>query len=248
MPDPVQALAHGSDGGERILRVVLAPERRDATERRELDGQRLAIAADDRIFEKTVARSDRFFGAEGNRRSLLNTPLQHRQSELIVEADRRNFGAINEALFDRRIIFDRPVPVEMIRRDVQHHADGRLQRRSQIDLKRRQFDHVKTLWRRVVERQHGAPDITAELYVAARVTENVRDQRRRRRLAVGAGDADEWRIRRMRGTFPRENLDIADDLDTAVLRHAHGPVRLGMRQRHARSENQRRKLRPVSLG
>ncbi len=61
----------------------------------------------------------------------------------------------------------------------------------------------------------------------------MRDQRRRRRFAVGAGDRDERAIRRMRPALAHEELDIADDIDTGGMRKIDRPVRLRMGQRHA---------------
>ena len=67
----------------------------------------------------------------------------------------------------------------------------------------------------------------------------MRDQRRRRGLAIGAGDRDERRIRRDAATLAAEQLDIADHLDGGVARETHGPVRRRMGERHARREHQR---------
>ena len=43
----------------------------------------------------------------------------------------------------------------------------------------------------------------------------------------------------------QEQLDVADDLDAGSLCRAHRPMRLGMRQRDARRQHQRRERRPV---
>ena len=43
----------------------------------------------------------------------------------------------------------------------------------------------------------------------------------------------------------REQLEVADDLDARELRLLDGPVRLGMRQRHAGCQHERRERRPV---
>ena len=55
-------------------------------------------------------------------------------------------------------------------------------------------------------------DIAAERDVAARLRQDMGDQRRRGRFAVGAGDRDERRGRRARRALAREELDVADRL------------------------------------
>ena len=194
-----------------------ATKRRDATQRPELDGKSFTIAANDRIVEQAVARGDRFFSAERNRRACLDAPLQHRQPEFVVDADGRNVGTLDDAFLDGGIIFDRSMPIEMIRRNVQHHADCRLERRRQIDLKRRHLDDVKPLRRRLFERQDRPADVAAELYIESKMTKNVRDERRRRRFAVGAGDRDEGRTpaRAMRS---RAKISMSPMISTPLAR------------------------------
>ena len=77
--------------------------------------------------------------------------------------------------------------------------------------------------------------------------QDVGDERRGRRLAVGAGDGDERRIGAALGPLAAEQLDVADDLDTRGPGLGHRPVRLGMGQRHARRQHQRGKAAPVGV-
>ena len=88
-------------------------------------------------------------------------------------------------------------------------------------------------------------DIAAHLGVAAGLAHQMRDQRRRRRFAVGAGDGDERRVRRVTPPLAAEQLDVADHFDAGLLREPHRPVRLRMRQRHAGRQHERGELRPV---
>ena len=74
------------------------------------------------------------------------------------------------------------------------------------------------------------------------------DQRRRRRFAVGAGDRDEGSVRRKQSALAAEQFDIADDLDGDGFRQNNRPMRLGMGQRHAGRQNERRERAPIGGG
>ena len=93
--------------------------------------------------------------------------------------------------------------------------------------------------------EDGDADVAAHLDIGASRRQHMRDQCRRRRLAVGAGDADDLGCRRQPRALAEEQLDVADDLDAGRARPLHRPVRLGMRQRHAGSENERGEAAPV---
>ena len=71
---------------------------------------------------------------------------------------------------------------------------------------------------RRLERQDRGADIAAELHVVARARREMRDQRGRGRLAVGAGDRDERRVGRVQPPLAAEQLDVADDLDGRAAR------------------------------
>ena len=62
---------------------------------------------------------------------------------LVVDADAGLLGLDDQPLLDRGVVLHRAVAVEVVGRDVEQHADGRLQRRRQVDLERRQLDHVE---------------------------------------------------------------------------------------------------------
>ena len=70
-----------------------------------------------------------------------------------------------------------------------------IERRRQIDLIRRHLDDVHPPDARRLQRQDRGADIAAHLDVVAGHAHQMRDQRRRGRFAVGAGDGDERRIR-----------------------------------------------------
>src|SRR5579863_5761200 len=98
------------------------------------------------------------------------------------------------------------------------------------------------LARRRRERQDRRADIAADLNLIAEGRKKMRDERRRRRFAVGAGDGDERRFRRDLAALAAEELDVADNLDPRLSRPAHDPMRLRVCQRNARGENQRAEL------
>ena len=75
--------------------------------------------------------------------------------------------------------------------------------------------------------------------------QDVRGQGRGRRLAVGACDGDERCLRRGLRPLAGVQLHVADDLDPGRPGLAHHPVRLGMRERHARRQHQGGEAAPV---
>ncbi len=77
--------------------------------------------------------------------------------------------------------------------------------------------------------------------------EDVRRQRGRRRLAVGAGDGDERHMELLRPPLAHEQLQVADDLDAGELGGAHRPMRRRVRQRHAGRQHQGIEDRPVGF-
>ena len=133
--------------------------------------------------------------------------------------------ATSRSLIDG-VVLHGAVAVEMIGRQIEQDAGGRIDRRRQVDLVGRALDHVEALGRRRIERHDGAADIAAHLRVAAGRLDDVGGQRRRRRFAVGAGDGDERRARGAARALAREQLDVADDLDAGAARQLDRPVRL----------------------
>ena len=91
-------------------------------------------------------------------------------------------------------------------------------------------------WR--IERKHRHADVAADFDLITERLVEMRDKRRRRRFAVGAGDGNKRRFRRDMGALTHEKLDVADDLDARRLRLDDDPVRIGMGQRHAGREHE----------
>ena len=101
----------------------------------------------------------------------------------------------DQARLEAGVVLHGAVPVEVVGRDVEQHADAGRQRGRQLDLERRHLDHVDAILGRRLQIQDGGADVAAHLRVPPGRAQDVGDQRRGRRLAVGAGDGDERRIR-----------------------------------------------------
>ena len=171
-----------------------------------------------------------------------------RLAQIVVDAHDRAAAILHardQPLLDRRIVRERAVAVEVILGDVEQDADRRIERGREIDLERGALDDVHAPGRRRLEREDGGADVSAELRVVVRAREEMRDQRRGGRLAVGAGDRDERRVRRGAAPLAAEQLDVADHLDRGIAREADGPVRRRMSERHAGRQHQRVDPAPV---
>ena len=142
----------------------------------------------------------------------------------------------------------RAVAVEMVFRDVEQNADGGMQRRREIDLIGRHFQHVDAAGRERLERQHRHADIAAHLRVAAGAVEEMRDQRGGGRFAVGAGDGDERAVCGRDFARSRQNNSMSPMISTSALRaSADRPMRRRMGERHAGRQHQRGDVRPIEL-
>ena len=119
----------------------------------------------------------------------------------------------------------------MVFADVEQDADARIERRRKIDLVGRALDDMMAAGARRLQREDGHADIAAAGRLVAGRRQDVGDERRGGRLAVGAGDGDERRVRRVRAALAAKQLDVADHLDGGVAREADGPVRRRMGQR-----------------
>ena len=92
-----------------------------------------------------------------------------------------------------------------------------------------------------LEQEHRFADIAADLDIAAGGLEQVAGERRRRGLAVGAGDRHQAGAGA--GDLALKDFRIADDLDARRFRLLHRPMRLGMGERNAGAEHERGRSR-----
>ena len=165
----------------------------------------------------------------------------------VIDADDR--GALRLHAGDQPrlhggVMLQRAVAIDMVFADIEENADRRIERGRQIDLVGRHLDHMHAPHPRRLQRQDRGADIAAHLGVVAGNLHQMRDQRGRGRLAVGAGDGDERRVGRMTAALAAEQFDVADHLNARLPRHQHRPMRRRMRQRRAGRQDQRRKIRP----
>ena len=249
----------GRAGG--VLRVVHAAQRADPAERG--DGARAAaVRLHDLLGLHIEAVGERVphrdaHHALAGARDAVGGGL----APIVVDAD--DGGAVllragDQPLLDGGVVGKRAVAVEVVFGDVDQDADRGVERRRQVDLIGRDFDHVhaQTSVRglrkfdcglRRLQREDRGADIAADLDVVAGGVQQVCDQRGGGGFAVGAGDGDERRVGRAAAALAAEQLDVADHLDRRGMRQPHGPVRRRMRQRHARRKHQRGDPRPVDV-
>ena len=127
--------------------------------------------------------------------------------------------------------------IDVIGCDVQPDGDVGAEGLQKLELIRRQFEDIDAALaeRRKIER--AAADVATDFASRAGLLEDVADQRRGRRLAVGAGDGDEACRRFGAG----QQLDVADDLLAGRTRRRRYGMRRGQVARDARADDQRRR-------
>ena len=197
LPDRRQVEAERKAGGDRgagVLRVVRAAQAADAGEIG--DGFRFATgrAQDARALRVIAVAQSALHGDPLHALAGARDAVGGSARPVIVDADHRGAARLHagrQTLLDGGVVLHRAVAVEMVFRDVEQNADGRMQRGREIDLIGRHFEHVDAAGCEGCERQHRHADIAAHLGVAAGAVDEMRDQRRRGRFAVGAGDGDE---------------------------------------------------------
>ncbi len=160
----------------------------------------------------------RLDGDGGHFHAFCRAAIRNHPAEFIVNANDSLLGLGHQPLLDRCIILHCPMPVDMIRRQVEMNANARRQRRREIDLERGALDHVDAVIGRRLQREDCRANIAAHLHVAARLAQDMRNERRRGGFSVGAGDGHEGCVRRDLGALAAEQLDIADDLDARLFR------------------------------
>ena len=163
---------------------------------------------------------------------------------IVVEADYRRVARnlhFEDARLGPGVLRHGAVALEMVGGDVGQHRDIADEAEGQLELVRRQFEHIDAPCGQRLLRQDRQADVAAHPRRDAAAGEQVMDERGDRRLAVGAGDADDL-VRGQAGPREGEQLDIADDRNAGLLRPLHDCR--GMR--HARRGDER--LQPGEAG
>ena len=139
-----------------------------------------------------------------------------------VSERQRIVGAINKTVFRSLVPQDTElavhvilqlviVPVEVIGRNIHQHADIGPEIVTAVQLETAQLDHVPIVIAGGHRQRETFADISGQADVHAGLPQNLVGQRRRRRLAVAAGDADRSR----RGISPRK-LDFRNNRDSPL--------------------------------
>ena len=132
----------GGGGRGGVLGVVRAAQRADARQIGDFPGY--ARLGDEELRALRIdAISDRLpLRDPPNRYTGLFDPVGDGGRQCVVYADHRGFGAIDQPLLDRGIVLHGAVPLQVILGEVQQHADGRIERRREIDLIGRALDDM----------------------------------------------------------------------------------------------------------
>ena len=163
---------------------------------------------------------------------------------LVLGADH---GAIAGALPGKDVLLGGHVArniamaIDMVRRDVEPHRDVGVEGLQQLELVGGELQHVEAALAERREIERTAADIAADFAARTGLLEDVADQRRRRRLAVGACDGDELRL----WLRPGQQFDIADDRLAGGARHDRDGMRRRQRAGNARADHERRDSRPI---
>ena len=114
------------------------------------------------------------------------------------------------------------VTVQVVGRDVHQHGDVSLEAVHVVELETAQLDHVARV--RILGHLQGqaAPDVARQTNIHAGLAQDVVRQRRGRRLAIAARDADHPRVRVSPG-----QLDLGEDRDATLHGCAHDGRRVG---------------------
>src|SRR3546814_6343850 len=105
----------------------------------------------------------------------------------------------------------------MVRSDVEQYRHVGVEAVGEIDLVALQFQHIDATCGQWVLRQYGQADIPAHPRRDVCIAHNMMDARRRRRLAIRAGDGDDPMLGQA-WAGEREKFDVADDGNTRLPR------------------------------
>jgi hypothetical protein len=221
-----------------VPRRVLAEQAHVAADEHRFDGappprRELAAAPEDRVARghRVGPRRphDAARGAARDRRDARVVGVRHEH------AARRG----DDARLVLRVGLDRPVPVEVVRRDVRQHADRRPQvlAPQPVELERGELEHhevVRGDRRQRLEERHA--DVAAHVHAPPRALRALREERRRRALARAARDAGDAAAARA-----HEHPDLRVD------RHAARDRRLDelVAGRHGRVDDEELRVREV---
>ncbi len=199
--------------------------------------------------QTVLVRLRRWLQAEGHDRRGLSGHHRHRR---VVAIEHLHSARREDARLGPDVGIETAMPVEVVLRDVQHRGRVAGQRARGRQLEARQLQHpglgqailAQALAQRVERRRR---DVAGDGNAAPGARDQQPGKPRRRRLAVGAGDADHPRriaaARLQRRQRAGKELDLADHVDAALLRRRH--QRRGGRVRRRQAGRQRQHRRAV---
>ena len=162
-------------------------------------------------------RSRRRAKTDARARPAAARQLEHRR---IVGVDHREVARVlvlEDPRLRRAVRLDVGMPIEVVGRKIQHHRDPRMERVDLLELKAARLDDVKRVRRRLGHlRAQRRADVAADGHLESGRLEHPPGQRRRRRLALGAGDRDHPALQPS-----RRELDLRDHRDAAIARRLH---------------------------
>ena len=120
-------------------------------------------------------------------------------------------------LLGSAIPFKRAVPVDMIRRQIQHDRDVRPEFMNAFQLKAGDFRHYAPLPAHLPDfLRQGNADISADDHFVVSCLHHFAEQGCRRRLAIGSGNGNDRRLTEAAGQF-----DLAPDRNGALICRLH---------------------------
>ena len=164
----------------------------------------------------------------------------------VIDADHRNLrrAKLEKSPFGREIAAEAAVAVQMIGREVQENRDVRRQRAGEVELVRGKLQHHRLAIGGRVKVQHAAPDIAAHLAGTAIGGEDVVDQGRGGRLAVGPRDADHPHLRPRHGDGAEEERDVIVHQRPGGAGGGDGGVRRRVKMGDAGGDDEKRRILP----
>ncbi len=123
-------------------------------------------------------------------------------------------GELDRFRLEVGVSLEGAVAVEVVGRDVQDHADVEARSLHRLELEAGQLEHDPVPRRHLVQAvENGVADVAADEDRPIAGCKNGAGERGRRRLAVGAGDADD-----RPGAQAQEQVDLAGNLDAPPSR------------------------------
>src|SRR5580692_4159764 len=211
-----------ADRSKNVLDVVLALERNARKRNDPLDGRVFGGAINDMSgFDPCALRHGAIEREPVDTRTGMRGSLRGARVVGIEDNEvlRRLCG--EDAFLGASVVLEGPVAVEMIRRDVKNDGDLGMELLGGFELETGHFKNRPGIRRAFIdERNDGDANIAADQRVESSLLENLANQGRRSRLAVGAGDGKRLAPKETRGQF-----ELADDGAAEVARlHQLGRV------------------------